>query len=304
MKKRKGMTLMEILISMGVYAVLALLATEIMTSMNVLMRSTDQLNDRMSYQAKYADNFQTQDEHGNSFAKKDITYQIEYGGKLVGNTSRNAFQYTIGYDNSRVSGTNYVSEVNFRFLSFDKVHRDVSSWPGDTFIVRIRVVPYFHDETPASVATQKTLIQSAKTNMSKAGDLKISVDAASGFIGVAGTSWPAVDLKTLGLGGETIIDLKNVCEHLPAGTKQVKTEFSFETEKDFFGDGTMNKWSESKTDIYQFVNTGSGDETAAYYNQCVIEFNANTGEFKPFKSLTKDDTPPAIVDYEAILTGP
>ena len=51
MKKRnlKGMTLMEIVVSMAVYGVLALLMVEIMSCVNGTMRITNQLNKRLAY---------------------------------------------------------------------------------------------------------------------------------------------------------------------------------------------------------------------------------------------------------------
>ena len=57
--KRKGMSLLEIIISIAVYAVLALLLAEIMTLVNSTIRSTEQLNNRLNYEAKFADNLLT-----------------------------------------------------------------------------------------------------------------------------------------------------------------------------------------------------------------------------------------------------
>ena len=56
-RKLKGMTLMEVVVSLAVYAVIGLLIAEIMTLVNATMKATNQLNRRLSYEAKFADNF-------------------------------------------------------------------------------------------------------------------------------------------------------------------------------------------------------------------------------------------------------
>lgn len=59
--KLKGMTLIEVVISIGVYAVIALLLTEVMSLVNATMKATNQLNRRLAYEAKFADNLLTHD---------------------------------------------------------------------------------------------------------------------------------------------------------------------------------------------------------------------------------------------------
>lgn len=70
--KLKGMTLMEVVISIGVYAVIALLLTLIMSLVNQTMKATNQLNRRLSYEAKFADNLMINDGH-EDFAGTPIT---------------------------------------------------------------------------------------------------------------------------------------------------------------------------------------------------------------------------------------
>ena len=55
-RKLKGMTLIEVVISIGIYAVIALLLTEIMSLVNATMKATNQLNRRLAYESKFADN--------------------------------------------------------------------------------------------------------------------------------------------------------------------------------------------------------------------------------------------------------
>lgn len=88
--KRKGLTLIEIVISIAIYGVLALLIMEIMTLVNTLVKSTDQMTKRLSYEAKYADNLLTQDEDGHPFS---MAQESSTGGVMVP-----AVRVTIDYD--------------------------------------------------------------------------------------------------------------------------------------------------------------------------------------------------------------
>ncbi len=88
--KRKGLTLVEIVISIAIYGVLALLIMEIMTLVNTLVKSTDQMTKRLSYEAKYADNLLTQDEEGHPFSMAE---ESSTGGVMVPSV-----RVTIDYD--------------------------------------------------------------------------------------------------------------------------------------------------------------------------------------------------------------
>lgn len=54
-KKAKGITLVEVIASIAVYAVLALLLTEIMLCVNATLKTSSDVNKRLSFQQRYAD---------------------------------------------------------------------------------------------------------------------------------------------------------------------------------------------------------------------------------------------------------
>lgn len=309
MKKLKGMTLMEIVISMAIYGLLALLTVEIMTSMNTLMRATDQLNDRLTYEAKYADNFQTVNDSGTPFDSTTVTYSIQYGSNWIGDASRQAVEYTIGYDESRINGTNYVGDINYRFMSFDKVLSETSECPKHGFEVLLRVVPYFSDDPPATIEEKKNLITKANTALTQIGTLKIDIDSASSFsqndeadtIDTAQGKSMTLDLSTNKLGNPYYIYLHNNSRGVTEDIKNVFTTFTFNMTKDALGGGQVAWVDNSTAKVYMYVKVGADKNTATFYKRCVLEFNINTGQFKPYKSLTTTETPMPTDKFEVIM---
>lgn len=158
--KRKGLTLLEVIISIAVYAVLALLLAEIMTLVNKTIRSTEQLNNRLSYEAKYADNLMTADEDG-AFDTQKVNVKIQYDvtgkenasgaapspgeqvAKVKSNKTLDAFngsplksdEYTAHYNETSL-GTHFHDNTNYRFMRFDKTNLDKSK-PADMFSLRL-----------------------------------------------------------------------------------------------------------------------------------------------------------------------
>jgi glucose dehydrogenase len=58
------------------------------------------------------------------------------------------------------------------------------------------------------------------------------------------------------------------------------------------------------------VDLTHSQKNETFYNRCIVEYNLNTGEFKPSKSLTANETDdtdhtkyPTLADYDAILNG-
>ena len=312
MKKQKGMTLMEIVISIAIYGVLALLVTEIMTTVNATMRATNQLNDRLAFESKFADNNLTRDMTGNPFRSTNVEYSVDYSyaGSIdfsynngtsgrVGNTTRSAIEYQMDYNDPTILGTNYAQNVNYRFMTFDKVAMDPSSCPDGAFTVRVRFVPYFSDNVPASDSAKRDAITSAKKNLADMTKFNVTIISATSFFESTDKSKDYTGTPTLG--SEWILDLENTSRGVTEDIENVSAKLQFTTGKKWFTEGVDKKWSESEVEVFMYVKVTKDILSATYYQNCIVEFNANNGEFKPLKSFTETETLPAITNYEEIL---
>ncbi len=315
MKKQKGMTLMEIVISIAIYGVLALLVTEIMTTVNATMRATSQLNDRLAFESKFADNNMTKDSTGNPFQATNVEYSVDYSyaGSIdftynhgsngrVGDTTRSAIEYRMDYHDPTIVGTNYAQNVNYRFMTFDKVAMDPSTCPDGSFQVRVRFVPYFSDNVPATEEAKKAAITSAKKNLADMTKLDVMILSATTFF--ESTDKTQVYSGTPSLGSEWILDLENTSRGVTEDINNVSAQLKFSSKKKWFKERVEKEWSESDVEVFMYVKVTKDVLSATYYKNCVVEFNANNGEFKPMKSFTETETLPAITDYEAILNPP
>lgn len=115
---RKGMTLIEIVISIAIAGILALLLVEIMNVVNATMRSTDYLNRRLAHESKYADNLMPGDNTG-GFSNKGATLTIKANSGEFSDIVANGVEYTAHY-NDPLMLSDYVSNTNYRFMVFDK----------------------------------------------------------------------------------------------------------------------------------------------------------------------------------------
>jgi prepilin-type N-terminal cleavage/methylation domain-containing protein len=139
--RKKGMSLMEIVIAMAIAGVLALLLVEIMNSVNAMMRATTDLNRRMAYEGQFADNL----EISNATPNDEISVQIDYGGGSVislDNFSENkVVEYTVGYDDSihvsPVSDDALKAEANYRFFIVQPFRYEPVDAPETPFMLTI-----------------------------------------------------------------------------------------------------------------------------------------------------------------------
>ena len=141
-KQLKGMTLMEIIVSMAVYGVLALLMVEIMSVVNAEMRTTNQLNKRLAYEARFADNRMTSDtmdaEFGSALTGTGRTMTITYGtGGAGGSISSAATEYTARYRNPNTADDK-TTQTNYKYMVFEN-----SVTPPAKLTLRLQVDPSF-----------------------------------------------------------------------------------------------------------------------------------------------------------------
>ncbi len=309
MKKQKGMTLMEIVISIAVYGVLALLVTEIMTTVNATMRATSQLNDRLAFEAKFADNNMTKDSSGNPFDSKIVSYSITYddGGTKhwIGDTTKQALEYKMDYRDPSIVGTNYAQNVNYRFITFDKIVMEPSEYPGESFSLFIRFVPYFSDEAPATLDGKKAAIESAKKIVKRIDSYKTELTNATNF-NISPSDAPELKKKqsysgNFALGSEWVLDIHNSSDTVTTDVKSLSAKLLFSISGDVLEDGTNRQWADNDLEIFLYNRLTSDVLSATYFNRAVVEFNVNTMEFNHPLSLTAAETMPEIIDYEAIL---
>ncbi len=144
MKKRnlKGMTLMEIIVSMAVYGVLALLLVEIMSCVNGTMQVTNQLNKRLAYEAKFADNRRTVDEVGNPLTATQRQLRIIYDGAPSGGVTSGAAEYTASYTNPNHEDDDRSAGTNYKYLVYTPPSTET---PPQYFTMIIRVDDYPFD---------------------------------------------------------------------------------------------------------------------------------------------------------------
>lgn len=123
----KGMTLFEIVVSIAIYGVIALLLVEIMGTVNSTMRATTTLNERLSYEQKFADNRMTvADSRGEVKTGADLkTLKITFGKDEASTKSLEAKgrEYEIRYNSEKEYDT--MEDVNYRYMVFDDAETTV-----------------------------------------------------------------------------------------------------------------------------------------------------------------------------------
>ncbi|MBR3267656.1 MAG: prepilin-type N-terminal cleavage/methylation domain-containing protein [Oscillospiraceae bacterium] len=312
MKTKKGMTLIEIVISMGVYAVIALLVVRIMMTVNAVMNSTNQLNDRLSYEAKYADNVQVNDDAGHSFSFQRVDYEIVYDIRNDGNGKRinssgtsgardyAAYEYTVDTLNSdaQILGQDMHSNVNYRFMTFNKVPVATPERTSDTFTVVFRPVAYFsgkYGKAPGSSDYNAQMAAQFEDNMTDAQKTAAITSANSSIskfnrVVATGTNFKGSGSETIvdkGVTGMEMVlnkDYPVLVNHapdvadMPATTTKYPGTINYSVTKN----GTV--YSTGSATYYMYVKYGSEATSVVYYNSVVIEYNVNTGALNPLKS--------------------
>lgn len=307
MKAKKGMTLIEIIVSMAIYAVIAMIIVNIMTSVNALMESTTQLDERLSYEAKYADNLLTSDDQGHDYTAsvQRVNYEIMYDINASGNgkrinssgSDRAAFEYTADYDDPNILGVNYHDNVNYRFMTFNKVPVSTPERESDTFTVIFRPVAYFsgkYGKAPGDTDYKAEMAKQFEDNMTATEKATATASAESlmssgAFTSVkaegnnfkSGSSAVLVDgTHNMVLNADFPVAVNHApdAENMPSATVKYPGTIKYTVEKN-------NKpYSNGTATYYMYVKYGSEATSVVYYNRVVIEYNVNTGALNPLKS--------------------
>lgn len=325
MKKKKGMTLMEIIVSCAIYAMFSLLICEVMTLVNSTMKATNQLNRRLSYESKNADNMVTTETSGN----RTISYQITYndtGLKYVrvnpndttggvwdrSNGShpqaiKNGKEYTANYpDAASIVGTNYCENVNYRFMTFTRATTLPSDYRDDNFNIQIRIVPYFtEDDSRLSDAEKNAAIARANANAASMRTLTVQatdgpgLHATTGVLDLPPHNGSNYELKE----HFDFLVHNNSAPPLPDGTRNVHGDLEIKVRGLQINNAgtvlssTEDKWTEFTCTYYQYVKIGVMTSNETYYNAVLIEYNLAERKFKIIDSYVDESAYPPLPTY-------
>ncbi|MCR4760835.1 MAG: type II secretion system GspH family protein [Oscillospiraceae bacterium] len=335
MKKQKGMTLVEIVISMAIYGLLALLLTEIMTCVNASMRATRQLNNRLSYEAKFADNQLTTGANATfSLNRHDFVINYDGGTRQINDdpTAANhmdAFEWTANMFDGSIVGERYATDINYRFMKFAHQGADLSSYPGPNYHLIIRPVAYFSSDVTGSPgltnAEMQALDTRARDEIKFLSEIRITNgtlvdpstdadipagDAAYTIKGAAGhTYFEESDLNT-----DIDLFVHNSSDVRLPTDRDVSGIIGFQTRarniihvQNHLGvaqpderDTDIKPYSNPQVTYHMYVRLGESETNATYYETTVIEYNVLTGEMHALPALKADDPIPV----HPLPTGP
>lgn len=153
-KKLKGLSLMEIIISIAVYAIIALLMAEIMGCINATMTSTSRLNERLDSEALLVDNKDTNPgstPYRNPNRVNVIAHirdnssaglALDQGTELIPATSSEPGRIEFG-DNQ--------NSTHFRFMSFTNRNLNITLDPNARFTFKIKLTQNLDDASFAAL---------------------------------------------------------------------------------------------------------------------------------------------------------
>ena len=293
-KKLQGMTLIEIVLSIAIYGMIAMLLTEVMCLINATIKSTQQLNTRLSYEAKYADNLLTNADDGTPFktleenvsitrngvtentslpsVRVSIVYDgitldrstnvgyTESGVRTADNTAAAAFLRAAEYEtdyNGTINGVNYHPNTNYKFMTFNKVGVGAAAKPEGSFILNVNIT-----DSDASSIT-KLVVEAADGVLASGGTSQTILAAdfpASGPIQIALTN-NAPPTGSFGTTFQTvtITVYKNVIA--PTSGKNL---------------GERNV-STATAEVYTAVQVGSESPFENYYTNCSVTYTGGSG---------------------------
>lgn len=281
-KKLKGLSLMEIIISIAVYAIIALLMAEIMGCINATMTSTSRLNERLDSEALLVDNKETNPgstpfrnpNRVNVIAhigdRTSAGLALDQGTELIPATSSETGRIEFGDDQN---------STHFRFMDFTNRDLDITFNPDTTFTFKIKLTHALDDASFAALpGNDKRKVTGIK---------KVCVSSTREFF-VDGTdpdNSDSTDYKEF-----TIDDLKN-SDSLKNGADFITLQFpyymstepivvtveiipNFETGVQFDMNPDEIKYlRKGNLSFVQFYETvGSKKETYAYFN-AIYEFD-------------------------------
>lgn len=130
--KKKGMSLMEVILALAISGILSLLMVQVMDCVNATMRATTALNRRLSYEGKFADSLIA----NTGSSAKAIEVRITYPGS--------ATPITIPASSGRVTEHTLASKdgsegANYRFFTVGRSAANQPDPPSEFYYVQLEV---------------------------------------------------------------------------------------------------------------------------------------------------------------------
>ncbi len=140
MKRFKGMTLLEVVISIAIFALLSLLIVQSITQINTIIRRTTDMNERIYQEKVYVNTHQTafMDEVTNYEANTTLL-SVEYGGVTVNPTVEAVERVTKndGSADAIARDDRLDSGLHFRFLEFGGIGHSSSATEFNTGFIKL-----------------------------------------------------------------------------------------------------------------------------------------------------------------------
>lgn len=191
MKRYKGMTLLEIVISIGIFALLSLLIVQSITQINTIIRRTSDMNERIYQEKVYVNTHQTacmDDVKTYEANSTSHLLSVEYGG-VVAYPNTDAIERVTKNDGSQAAvdrDNRLDSGLHFRFLEFGGVASASSSTGFNTGFITMEAkgssVPEIVSVKISGGGTQK-VYQPGTTNETQSYILTADkLDGGDGFV--------------------------------------------------------------------------------------------------------------------------
>ncbi len=306
MKKVKGMTLFEIVISMGVYALLALLLAEIMSVVNNTMTATNQLNERMAFQAKFADNKMTNGANLNTTGHLTVSYGDN--DTTVGSFNRmfedddtselqfNEYSGIYTHASSDAAVTS-VEEVNFRFMTFRYREEETAEYPGLAFSMHVMLLPYTQADgltvaqerdaqakADAIIKTARKIVITANGHLVQSNELGEDEVVADDTVITLANDDAAKEYVKFDAEGDSSMtkwihfNIENLASH--PTENQVSNKDTYDIVVTFYNASNEKLVEVHPEQVYMYVKRGS---TESYYQQCAVALDLH-------KALSEDPT--------------
>lgn len=297
-KKLKGLSLMEIIISIAVYAIIALLMAEIMGCINATMTSTSRLNERLDSEALLVDNKETNPgitpfrnpNRVNVIAHIGLSSSdglvLDQGTELIPATSSETGRIEFGDDQN---------STHFRFMDFTNRDPHWDPGPGESFEFKIKLSRALDDASFAALPDNDKRKVTGIDKVVVSSNVQFLDGPIDNPVLTNSKEFSKDDLKDRLHNGADFITLQmQYVENIDQ--RVVVTVDIYPTFDGVVFDASMNPDDikyirDAKLDFVQFMETGGSENQIYRYFDAIYEFDG-----QGFTPLTSSRRPVLISD--------